>query len=288
MLRTRLWMGSLLVGLASLLLLEERWGTPWYPLFGVVYLAASVLATRELWGLLPIAVRPRRPLLFACIVAMALGNWLVAWQRHDPQFAWLDVWHVLGGLWLTTIVSAFLVEMRGFTGPTQQTQRLAMTAFVLAYVGILPSFLAQLRWLPHSTAAIALAVFVPKCNDIGAYFTGKFLTGKLLGRHPMTPLLSPKKTWQGLCGGMLASVLVATGLNQWFGHVLGPWYIATGFGLVVGTAGVLGDLAESLLKRDLQIKDASQAVPGFGGVLDVVDSLLFAAPVVYLWFRIAC
>jgi phosphatidate cytidylyltransferase len=83
---------------------------------------------------------------------------------------------------------------------------------------------------------------------------------------------------------MLVSIAVALGINSVW-HVLpGGWAGAIGFGVTVGIAGVLGDLAESLIKRDLQTKDASATVPGFGGVLDVVDSLLFAAPVAYLWF----
>ena len=120
-------------------------------------------------------------------------------------------------------------------------------------------------------------MFVPKGNDIGAYFTGKFLTGRVLGRTPMTPLLSPKKTWQGAIGGILAGCVVAVGIVS-LGPVLPTTLAAVGFGLTVGVAGMLGDLAESLLKRDRQTKDASASVPGFGGVLDVIDSLLFAAP----------
>jgi phosphatidate cytidylyltransferase len=102
----------------------------------------------------------------------------------------------------------------------------------------------------------------------------------------MTPVLSPKKTWEGAFGGLATAVLVAFGVDR-----LGPapvlnqdyrWEI--GFGLTVGAAGMLGDLAESLLKRDCQTKDASAAVPGFGGVLDVVDAILYSAPVSYFWF----
>ena len=101
----------------------------------------------------------------------------------------------------------------------------------------------------------------------------------------MTPLLSPKKTWEGFTGGMLASVLAAVALNR-LGPVLrGGDLAAVGFGLTVGGAGVLGDLAESLIKRDGRQKDASTTVPGFGGVLDVIDSVVFAAPVAYCWLR---
>ena len=119
---------------------------------------------------------------------------------------------------------------------------------------------------------------MPKCCDIGAYFTGR-----LLGRHRMTPVLSPKKTWEGAAGG-----LVAGGAGGHRHQPPGPAccaadLAAVGFGLTVGLAGMLGDLAESLIKRDCQQKDASQVVPGFGGVLDVVDSIVFAAPVAYWW-----
>ncbi len=100
----------------------------------------------------------------------------------------------------------------------------------------------------------------------------------------MTPVLSPKKTWEGLAGGLVTSALIAFGLNH-FWPVLSSAVSALGFGLVVGTVGSLGDLAESLIKRDCQRKDASAVVPGFGGVLDVIDAVLFAAPVAYWWIR---
>jgi phosphatidate cytidylyltransferase len=143
-----------------------------------------------------------------------------------------------------------------------------------------------------------MAMFVPKCGDIAAYFTGRFF-----GRHRMTPALSPKKTWEGFAGGLVGAAAAAVALD-WFhldkeavvhgdlprlfsAHpvMIGGAWTALGFGVTVGLAGVFGDLAESLIKRDCRRKDAAQTVPGFGGVLDVVDSVLFAAPVAYLWLR---
>ena len=99
----------------------------------------------------------------------------------------------------------------------------------------------------------------------------------------MAPRISPKKTWEGFAGGMLTGAAVAVGLAYLAPAFSGPLEAAA-FGLAVGVAGVLGDLAESLVKRDCQTKDASKSIPGFGGVLDVIDSVLFAAPVAYLWF----
>ena len=129
---------------------------------------------------------------------------------------------------------------------------------------------------------LALAIFIPKCCDIGAY-----TAGRMVGRHRMTPVISPGKTWEGLAGGLVTAVAAAVALNR-LGPVLpgeGPAsdVAAAGFGLTVGGAGVLGDLAESLIKRQYRQKDASHVMPGFGGVLDVVDSILFAAPVAYCW-----
>jgi phosphatidate cytidylyltransferase len=152
----------------------------------------------------------------------------------------------------------------------------------------LPCFLAQLRWLPDNgengasrgTVALALAIFVPKACDTGAYFTGR-----LLGRHRMAPVLSPKKTREGAVGGVVAAVVAAVGINSLGPALVGGVLVVIGFGLSVGITGLLGDLAESLVKRDCQAKDASQAMPGFGGVLDVVDSIVFAAPVAYWWLR---
>ncbi|MBO0696777.1 MAG: phosphatidate cytidylyltransferase [Zavarzinella sp.] len=286
MLRTRLWMGTLLIGLAVLLLLEDRWFAPWYPVLLVCYLGASLAATREFLDLLPEAVRPAEALTLGFVCVLVGFNWWSAFLMTRDAPPGLGTWDLIGACVLVGTGAAFVYEMWRFRGPDRITERIALTAFVLIYLGVLPSFLAQIRWLPRidTTAALALTVFVPKGNDIGAYFVGKFLTGRLLGRHHMTPLLSPNKTWQGAVGGMVASVTVAVGINAAWPVVPGGWAGAVGFGLTVGTAGVLGDLAESLLKRDLQTKDASASVPGFGGVLDVIDSLLFAAPIAYLWF----
>ena len=131
---------------------------------------------------------------------------------------------------------------------------------------------------------LAITILVPKCNDVAAFFTGTFI-----GRTKMTPLLSPKKTWEGFAGGMLGGTLVSVVVSLVASAFdvtvfLGGPLEAIAFGLVVGIAGVLGDLAESLIKRDCQTKDASKNIPGFGGLLDVIDSVLFAAPVAYLWF----
>ena len=275
-------MGALLIALAGAILIEERWFAPWFPFLFMAAVAACLLGTRELLRMLEPASRPSAILCYSGVVAILLANWRGPLVSVGLPLN-VDVWHLIGGIFVVTGIVAFLVEMRRFHGPDRIAERIAQTLLIIFYLGVLPSFFLQLRWLPaHSTLALALTVFVPKCCDIGAFFTGKYLTGRILGRHPMTPALSPKKTWQGLAGGMLTAVGAAVGIVS-LGPVLPGTLAAIGFGLTVGFAGVFGDLAESLLKRDRQTKDASAAVPGFGGVLDVIDSLLFAAPVACCW-----
>jgi phosphatidate cytidylyltransferase len=294
MLKTRLWMGALLIGLALLILLEERWFSPWYPFLFLALSAACLLGTRELLSMLDPASRPSYALCMLGVFAILVANWRQPLVASGMLPAGIEVWHLIGFLFTTIGIAAFLIEMYRFRGPDRIVERVSQTLLVVFYLAVLPSFFMQLRWIEsapnggfpsRATLAIALTVFVPKCGDIGAYFTGKFLTGRLLGRHHMTPILSPKKTWQGLVGGLLTSIGVAVGVYYCF-EVLPGVLVAVAFGLTVGISGVFGDLAESLIKRDRQTKDASTSVPGFGGVLDVIDSLLFAAPVAYLWLAV--
>jgi phosphatidate cytidylyltransferase len=128
-------------------------------------------------------------------------------------------------------------------------------------------------------------VAVVKSQDIGAYFIGcKF------GKHRLFPRLSPKKSWEGAVGGVASSLLAS--LLFWvlakgqLGEIPLAWYHAVILGLIMPVAGILGDLFESLLKRSANVKDSGKIIPGMGGVLDVLDSLLFGAPLLYCYLRI--
>ncbi len=278
MLRTRLWMGAALIALVVGVLVVDRWLAPWFPFLLLLFGGLSVACTFELLHLLPSDVRPPPWLCGAGIAALVAANWL-------PHLGVdVGVWPLLAGAFAAFVLLVFVVEMASYREPGRSVARMSLAIWLLAWLGLLPSFLAQLRWLgpnlDHSTAALALTIFVAKCCDIGAYFTGR-----AMGRHKMTPVLSPKKTWEGAAGGLTAAVLAAVLLDR-FGPAAvlrEDVLLEAGFGLSLGIAGMLGDLAESLVKRDCRQKDASQAVPGFGGVLDVVDAILFAAPVSYWW-----
>ncbi|MFO0823595.1 MAG: CDP-archaeol synthase [Gemmataceae bacterium] len=278
MIRTRLIVGTILAIAAGGILIGDDYlsGRFPFPCLFVCLLALGVLAGREITRLIPEPFRPSDCLVVTGTLLCIAANWAPA------VFPTLTVWPLLVFTLTATLMLAMLLEMHRYTGDHGHiVPRLGTTLLAVAYLGVLPCFFAQIRFLPreHTALLLALTIFVPKGNDIAAFFTGTFL-----GRHKMTPLLSPKKTWEGFAGGMTGGVLVAVGISFAVPVFAGGVLEAVGFGLAVGLAGVLGDLAESLIKRDCQMKDASKSIPGFGGLLDVVDSVLFAAPIAYLWF----
>jgi phosphatidate cytidylyltransferase len=250
------------------------------PLAVVLSLAAS---QEVLWLL---AARGLAPLPWAVYA----GNLLIVASNIVPVL-WPD--NPLGTLgwplaaFAISGLAVIVGEMRRYERPGAVMERLALGIFALFYVGVLLSFVSQLRLLGDGEwgiAAIASLVVVVKMCDIGAY-----TCGRLFGRHKMSPVLSPGKTIEGAIGGLLFAVAGAWLAFEWLApQLIGasfgsrPAWTWIAFGLVVGAAGIAGDLAESLFKRDVGRKDSSPWMPGFGGVLDLLDSILFAAPVAYL------
>jgi len=311
--RTRIIVGTIMAVLAGCMLVADLYLDPLYPFLLIVFLLLAVAACTELHRLLQ--VLPHRPPFWLCIggvFAVLLANWPVHILDYwlggaglaKEKFG-LDPWQFVTFTFAAVAMTAFVAEMPRYKDSSGAVPRIALALWFVAYLGLLPCFLVQLRWPapppypgpPHG--ALTMAIFVPKFGDVAAYFTGR-----LIGRHRMTPAISPKKTWEGFAGGLLGALATAVLLNRILNPLLqtvhydpafdpaaqssvlrgGDW-AAVGFGLTVGLAGVLGDLAESLIKRDCRRKDAADTVPGFGGVLDVIDSILFAAPVAYLWLR---
>jgi phosphatidate cytidylyltransferase len=172
-----------------------------------------------------------------------------------------------------TFVVLLAWRLRG--GATGFVADITASGFVLIYVPLLATFVAFMLARPDGDRRALLFVIVTVCSDIGGYFAGI-----LLGKHPMAPAISPHKTWEGLSGSAAFCLAGgAIGLPELLhGHV---WQ-----GLLLGAAAVaaatLGDLTESMLKRDLQIKDMGTLLPGHGGIMDRIDSLLIMAPVVWL------
>ena len=185
-------------------------------------------------------------------------------------------------------MATFVVQSVQFAQPGRTMATIAGTVLAVAYVGLLGSFIIQMRWFDgpyHGLIPLVFLIATAKGADTGAY-----TLGRLAGRHKLWPRLSPNKTIEGALGGLVFGVAAALIVAAVARYVLRvptlDWAAAVGFGLVVGAAAQLGDLMESMIKRDCARKDASAAVPGFGGVLDVLDSLLFAGPVAFgywLW-----
>ncbi|MBI4340677.1 MAG: phosphatidate cytidylyltransferase [Candidatus Omnitrophica bacterium] len=184
--------------------------------------------------------------------------------------------------WPATIVIIFI---RQFTRENtfEALGGLATTLFGLAYVAALFSYFLYLRAMKSADGAwlVTYLILVTKMGDAGAY-----AVGNLVGRHTLVQRISPKKTVEGFFGAVLVSTLTAMaaqpmlGSQPIFGQPPSPWLCGL-LGLILGIVGQLGDLAESLLKRDCQVKDSGSLIPGLGGVLDVMDSLLFTAPLFY-------
>ena len=286
MLRWRIILGALLIAsLTGLLVLDYRSATP-----GGWLLAAAVVVglagAQEVISLLAASgQKPRADVIYAGTLAVILSNAIPLWWRPVPaEFALARLAWPLIAFTLCLLV-ALVGEMRRYTKPGGVMVHVALALFSIAYIGLTLSFGLQLRLLSgnlEGLLAVAALVIVVKLGDIGAY-----TVGRLFGRHKMAPVLSPGKTLEGAGG----AIVFAT-LGAWLAMVLLPkalevtlpqhpwsWLL---FGIVVGIAGLTGDLAESLFKRDMGRKDSSTWLPGFGGVLDVLDSILFAAPVAYL------
>jgi len=170
-------------------------------------------------------------------------------------------------------------------------QTMAYTLFGLLYVLWLFNFITKIVYLlPRSSTGAVTGQFyclylivVTKFSDMGAY-----LVGSAVGRHQMIPHISPKKTWEGFFGALGLSLLASLALFALMpGHLsMLTWTHATLLGLLLGFAAVIGDLAESIIKRSTGVKDSGNFLPGIGGALDLIDSLLFTAPLLFFYLRL--
>jgi phosphatidate cytidylyltransferase len=151
--------------------------------------------------------------------------------------------------------------------------------FALAWVPFLGCFLLLLMDREQGPLLVLLAVLGPVGNDVGGY-----IAGVLLGRHPMAPSISPKKSWEGFAGSLVLGIATVTAVAVLAVGL--PWQTGVAIGAVLVVVSTCGDLSESLLKRDLGIKDMGHLLPGHGGVLDRIDSILLAAPTTYVMLEV--
>jgi phosphatidate cytidylyltransferase len=173
-----------------------------------------------------------------------------------------------------------LVSKSGASGITA----IATTLLGLMYVPWLLNFIQKINFFPGVEGKFFLLYFilVTKFSDMGAYSIGS-----LIGRHKMIPRISPGKTWEGFAGAVLVSTAASLVFVHFFGgRMAGMNFLhATILGIILSVTAVIGDLIESLFKREAGVKDSGHLFPGIGGILDLLDSLLFNAPIMYLYLR---
>src|SRR3954447_26256277 len=247
----------------------------WKTAFMVIVAAAVVVAVWELHrGLLAKAIDvPEQPLMVGGVVMV-----VVAYFFGAPALVTATA--------VTALVTMLWLVRRGVDGYVQNA---TAAVFVLIYVPFLGSFVALLlaeggawdfeRW-DDGVKGVIVFILVTIASDIGGY-----IAGVLFGKHPMAPVISPKKSWEGFAGSLLFCVAVGTTLVVWM--LDGDWWVGVALGLISVVMATLGDLCESVIKRDLGIKDMSQVVPGHGGLMDRLDSLLATIAPVWLLLHYA-
>lgn len=191
--------------------------------------------------------------------------------RFEATKSWELFFIVLAALFL------FLMQFRRRQN-TGVIVDISTTLFGIFYIAWFFSFLIRIRYLPGGLGLLASVLIITKLGDIGA-----FLIGSRFGKTPLIPRISPKKSIEGAMGGLMFSILGAF-LSKAFLNFTLPHLIF--LGIFLGLLGQLGDLSESLIKRDCQVKDSGSILPGMGGILDEIDSLLFAAPAFYSYMSI--
>lgn len=236
------------------------------------------------------------PFVLLAVVAVGAALWELreAFARRDIRIPLLPL--LVGGAGM--LVSAYaagpeallvafvltvaaVVVWRVLDGPGPQALRDAAAAvFAATYVPFLAGFVLLILAEPRGELRVALFILLAVANDTGGY-----IAGVTLGRHPLAPSVSPKKTWEGLVGSLALTSAVGVA-----GAVLvldASPLLGLALGVLTAVTATVGDLAESLVKRDLELKDMGSLLPGHGGVLDRLDSMVVTAPFVYLAFAVA-
>jgi phosphatidate cytidylyltransferase len=248
---------------------------PLWPLFVLLAVGAILVAIYEFWFLAKrVGAKPDVVVGYASTAAL-----LVAFFYNEPSLLLVIV--------PALVIAALAAEMlRG--GPFEKMiLSVGSTVLGVLYVAMLGGFLISVRTgfatpapgyttsYSISTHLLSFFFLVLMGSDTGAYYTGR-----AFGKHKLAPKISPGKTWEGAAGGMLASLLMAVLAHYWFFPEL-SLRAALPLAAVLNVLGVVGDLTESALKRGANAKDAANILPGHGGFLDRLDSLLFGAPVIY-------
>jgi phosphatidate cytidylyltransferase len=244
-----------------------------------LYWFLSFLAFKEYISLIPTRFSDRRVLFWAYLAIVI-------------QYYWISMhWYVMFLIFVPVYTFLFLPMRMVIAGETQGFLKaigtlhwgLMLTVFSLGHLAYLLMLPDRGNPIAGSAGLVLYLVFLTEINDIAQY-----IWGKSVGRHPVTPTVSPNKTWEGLIGGIVTTTSLAIAISPWLTPF--DWIHALGVGLIIGCAGFIGDVTISALKRDLGVKDSDNIIPGHGGILDRIDSLTYTAPLffhftVYFYFR---
>jgi phosphatidate cytidylyltransferase len=205
------------------------------------------------------------------LVPVALGGAAMVTAAY-----WAAGGAVMAAFALTVLA---ILVYRMFGGTDGYVKDVTAGVFATAYLPLLGATVAAMLAPPDGGKRVLVFIVLAVCSDIGGYFAGITLT-PFTGGHKMAPVISPKKTWEGLAGSAFLCVVAGAVMLPTMLH--GHWWQGVITGIAALAAAVFGDLAESMIKRDLAIKDMGTLLPGHGGILDRIDSLLACAPVVWL------
>ncbi len=205
-------------------------------------------------------------------VRIFVGHWMSVREGVKPNFLLSN-----SSTLVILIIILFIFQVRR-RELRDAAKNISITIFGVLYVFFLLSFVMLIRHLPDGNGlqAVVTVFLISKGGDVGAY-----LFGSKFGRHKLSPTISPKKSIEGAAFGLFLGLLIAVGLSISPSTRILPLLWVIPFSLIVGAAAMFGDLAESILKRDANVKDASNSIPAFGGMLDIIDCMLISLPVAY-------
>ena len=248
------------------------------PAWALVF-AASLLAMSEFFGM-TLPAEDRAPALVLGGIASAAFYWLDPLTLRDAS--WAPVAMQRASIEGSALATAFAVVVPAlyylfrFRDIPSVAGRFAATITGIVYCGFLTAYLAKLKIIGgHGGDCVLIVLLIAWLGDTGGYFAGRFL-----GKAKLYEAVSPKKTWAGAWGGIAGSIVGVIALKLITAHWL-SWFDVFALAIPGGILGQLGDLAESLVKRSVGVKDSGSLLPGHGGILDRIDAVLFIAPYVY-------
>ena len=251
-------------------------GLPWLSVLVAVATALGVVEFYRLsegWGARP-SVVVGGPWALILVFSGHLGGWLTPWALLGGA-ATVFGWHQLHRLLAMTLLAKDGVEPPSFKDATSDW---SYTAAGALYVGWTLSLALVLRQESQGLEWVVVALLGTYATDSGAFFIGR-----TWGRRPMAPMVSPGKTWEGAAGGFVTGLVAVLALATWLDLPISMWEAAV-LGVLIGVFAQVGDLVESRLKRASGVKDAGSLIPGHGGMLDRLDSVVFVLVVVYYFY----